>query len=84
MKIMDKCLNFINNLNSRTTDQSLLELDQLCNYACLVRTSKFTVCGSCDYFSDRFASFTVSHPFKTRSNLNMNLGTPRVVSSKFY
>ena len=84
MRIMDKCFKIINHLNSCTTDRSLLKLDQLYNYACLVRAYKYIVCGSSDHFSDRFANLTLSHPFRTRSKLNMNLRTPRVVTSKFY
>ena len=84
MRIMDKCFKIINHLNSCTTDRSLLKLDQLYNYACLVRAYKYIVCGSSDHFSDRFANLTLSHPFRTRSKVNMNLRTPRVVTSKFY
>ena len=71
MRIIDKCFKIINHLNSCTTDRSLLKLDPMYNHAYLVRA--YIVCGSCDHFRDRFANLTLSNPFRTRSNLNMNL-----------
>ena len=73
-----------NNINSRTTDHSLLKLDLLYNFACLVRACRYTLCDCYDHFSDRFVSLTLDHPFMTRSNLNISPRTPHVVSSISY
>lgn len=49
-----------------------------------MRAYEYNVCGSCEHFGERFVDLTKSHPFRSRSNHNLNLAAPRVITFKFY